>query len=61
MYFPSGILGVGFKRFGSEEKLLADPIHHLFEVYVQINRIIEEEKEVEKKAAEAAGVKQVSL
>ncbi|KAH0612443.1 uncharacterized protein H6S33_010495 [Morchella sextelata] len=53
-----GILGVGFKRFGSEEKLLADPIHHLFEVYVQINRIIEEEKEVEKKAAEAAGVKQ---
>lgn len=40
---------------------MADPIHHLFEVYVQINRIIEEEKEVEKKAAEAAGVKQVSL
>ncbi|KAI5837490.1 hypothetical protein DFP73DRAFT_568248 [Morchella snyderi] len=53
-----GILCVGFKRFGSEEKLLADPIHHLFEVYVQINRIIEEEKEVEKKAAEAAGAKQ---
>lgn len=54
-----GILSVGFKRFGSEQKLLNDPIHHLFEVYVEINRIIAEEKEIEKKKAEDAGEKQV--
>lgn len=54
-----GILSVGFNRFGSEQKLLDDPIHHLFEVYVEINRIIAEEKEIEKKKAEDAGEKQV--
>lgn len=56
---PLGILSVGFNRFGSEQKLLEDPIHHLFEVYVEINRIIAEEKEIEKKKAEDAGEKQV--
>lgn len=56
---PLGILSVGFNRFGSEQKLLEDPIHHLFEVYVEINRIITEEKEIEKKKAEDAGEKQV--
>lgn len=40
-----GILAVGFKRFGSEEKLLADPINHLFEVYVKVNQEITSEKE----------------
>ncbi|RPA94651.1 arginyl-tRNA synthetase [Choiromyces venosus 120613-1] len=54
-----GILGVGYKRFGSEEKLLADPINHLFEVYVAINKIAEQEKEVEKVKAEEKGEKQV--
>ncbi|XP_033635589.1 probable arginine--tRNA ligase, mitochondrial [Asterias rubens] len=33
-----GLLGVGFQRFGSEEKLSSDPIQHLFDVYVQVNR-----------------------
>ncbi|KAJ2160309.1 arginyl-tRNA synthetase [Coemansia sp. RSA 552] len=32
-----GLLAIGFERFGSEEKLVADPIGHLFEVYVAIN------------------------
>ncbi|GJJ72550.1 arginyl-tRNA synthetase [Entomortierella parvispora] len=32
-----GLLAIGFERYGSEEKLLADPIKHLFDVYVQIN------------------------
>ncbi|KAF9126075.1 hypothetical protein BGW39_006946 [Mortierella sp. 14UC] len=32
-----GLLAVGFERYGSEEKLLEDPIKHLFDVYVQIN------------------------
>jgi arginyl-tRNA synthetase len=32
-----GLLAVGFKRHGNEEALLADPIKHLFDVYVRIN------------------------
>lgn len=40
-----GVLGVGFKKYGSEEKLSKDPINHLFEVYVAINKDIEAEKE----------------
>ncbi|KAG5460118.1 MAG: hypothetical protein BJ554DRAFT_7875 [Olpidium bornovanus] len=32
-----GLLAVGYKRFGSEEELAADPIKHLFDVYVKIN------------------------
>ena len=38
-----GLLAVGFDRYGDEAKLAADPIHHLFEVYVRINKDIEEE------------------
>lgn len=38
-----GLLAVGFERYGSEEELAKDPIHHLFEVYVRINRDIEAE------------------
>ncbi|SMN19699.1 similar to Saccharomyces cerevisiae YHR091C MSR1 Mitochondrial arginyl-tRNA synthetase [Maudiozyma saulgeensis] len=38
-----GLLAVGFERYGDEEKLAQDPIHHLFEVYVRINKDIEEE------------------
>lgn len=40
-----GILAVGFQRHGNEEKLEQDPINHLFEVYVAINKEIEQEKE----------------
>ncbi|KAJ2643957.1 arginyl-tRNA synthetase [Coemansia sp. RSA 1694] len=38
-----GLLAVGFERFGSEEKLVADPIAHLFEVYVAINNAAKED------------------
>lgn len=40
-----GILAVGFKKYGDSTKLETDPINHLFEVYVQINKDITEEKE----------------
>lgn len=40
-----GILAVGYKRYGSEESLKTDPINHLFEVYVKINKDITDEKE----------------
>ncbi|EJS42301.1 YDR341C [Saccharomyces arboricola H-6] len=38
-----GLLAVGFERYGNEEDLVKDPIHHLFDVYVRINKDIEEE------------------
>ncbi|KAF6827798.1 arginyl-tRNA synthetase, partial [Colletotrichum plurivorum] len=40
-----GLLALGFDRFGSEEALAADPINHLYEVYVKINAAMSEEKE----------------
>ena len=33
-----GLLAVGYTRYGDEEKLVADPIHHLFDIYVAINK-----------------------
>lgn len=45
-----GVLAVGFERYGSEEQLVTDPIQHLFEVYVQINKDMEAEKEASKEA-----------
>ncbi|CCH62460.1 hypothetical protein TBLA_0H01730 [Henningerozyma blattae CBS 6284] len=38
-----GVLAVGFEKYGSEEELAKDPVHHLFEVYVKINKDIENE------------------
>lgn len=34
----SGLLAVGFNRFGNELKLRDRPIRHLFDVYVAINQ-----------------------
>ncbi|XP_020773912.2 probable arginine--tRNA ligase, mitochondrial [Boleophthalmus pectinirostris] len=33
-----GLLGAGFTQFGSYSKLKDNPLQHLFEVYVQVNR-----------------------
>ncbi|KAJ2259671.1 arginyl-tRNA synthetase [Coemansia sp. RSA 376] len=38
-----GLLAVGFERFGNEEQLVADPIQHLFEVYVAISAAAKED------------------
>ncbi|KAL3471933.1 hypothetical protein BJX99DRAFT_236443 [Aspergillus californicus] len=38
-----GLLANGYKKFGDEEKLLQDPINHLFDVYVKINAIMSEQ------------------
>ncbi|WWC71315.1 arginine-tRNA ligase [Kwoniella pini CBS 10737] len=40
-----GLLSIGFDRYGDEEELLKDPIHHLFQVYVKINNAKAEQKE----------------
>ncbi|TID29503.1 hypothetical protein CANINC_001898 [Pichia inconspicua] len=46
-----GVLAVGFKKYGSEAELEANPIQHLFDVYVKINNDIKKEQE----EAEAKG------
>jgi arginyl-tRNA synthetase len=40
-----GLLALGFDRYGSDEQLEKDPINHLYEVYVQINKDVTAEKE----------------
>ncbi|XP_042299194.1 probable arginine--tRNA ligase, mitochondrial isoform X2 [Sceloporus undulatus] len=45
-----GLLGAGFQRFGSEEKLRSNPLQHLFEVYVQVNKASKEEEDIKKQA-----------
>ena len=42
-----GLLAVGFAKYGDEKKLARDPIRHLFDVYVRVNKDIEREKEEE--------------
>ncbi|WFD19203.1 arginine--tRNA ligase [Malassezia caprae] len=38
-----GLLALGWRRFGDEAKLQADPVQHLFDVYVEINKLASEE------------------
>ncbi|KAI9190122.1 arginyl-tRNA synthetase [Blastocladiella emersonii ATCC 22665] len=45
-----GLLAVGFARHGDETKLKADPIRHLFDVYVQINKDAEADSAVHDEA-----------
>ncbi|KZT54638.1 arginyl-tRNA synthetase [Calocera cornea HHB12733] len=42
-----GLVAVGFERYGSEEALKTDAIHHLYDVYVKINRDGDPEKAVQ--------------
>jgi arginyl-tRNA synthetase len=62
-----GLLALGFGKYGDEKALEADPIQHLYEVYVKINQEVKAEDEkiaaldAEKKEAEAAELRQQSL
>lgn len=49
-----GLLALGFEKYGDEEALKADPINHLYEIYVRINKDLTEEKD-QIKELEAAG------
>lgn len=40
-----GLLAVGYGKYGDEKELQADPIGHLFQVYVKINQDMKAEKE----------------
>lgn len=54
-----GVLAVGFEKFGEEAKLVEEPIGHLFDVYVKINKIIgEEEDKIKAKEAEIQAKKE---
>uniref|UniRef100_A0A0E9S0U0 Arginyl-tRNA synthetase catalytic core domain-containing protein n=1 Tax=Anguilla anguilla TaxID=7936 RepID=A0A0E9S0U0_ANGAN len=41
-----GLLGAGFQNFGSEEKLRVNPLQHLFDVYVRVNREAESDESI---------------
>uniref|UniRef100_A0A8C6SRE4 Probable arginine--tRNA ligase, mitochondrial n=1 Tax=Neogobius melanostomus TaxID=47308 RepID=A0A8C6SRE4_9GOBI len=45
-----GLLGAGFIRFGSHSKLKNNPLQHLFEVYVQVNREAEHNENLRQEA-----------
>jgi len=47
-----GKLAVGFEKWGDEEKLKAEPLRHLYEVYVKVNKACDEDAELNKKAHE---------
>ncbi|XP_017653053.1 probable arginine--tRNA ligase, mitochondrial isoform X1 [Nannospalax galili] len=47
-----GLLGTGFQLFGYEEKLQSNPLQHLFEVYVQVNKEVADDKNIAKLAHE---------
>ncbi|XP_032131184.1 probable arginine--tRNA ligase, mitochondrial isoform X2 [Sapajus apella] len=47
-----GLLGTGFQLFGYEEKLQSNPLQHLFEVYIQVNKEAADDKSVAKLAQE---------
>uniref|UniRef100_A0A5F9C106 Probable arginine--tRNA ligase, mitochondrial n=1 Tax=Oryctolagus cuniculus TaxID=9986 RepID=A0A5F9C106_RABIT len=47
-----GLLGTGFQLFGYEEKLQSNPLQHLFEIYVQVNKEAADDKSVAKSAQE---------
>jgi len=40
-----GLLALGFNKYGDEKALEADPINHLFNVYVQINKDMGEQED----------------
>ncbi|KAJ2557834.1 arginyl-tRNA synthetase [Coemansia sp. RSA 1933] len=45
-----GLLAIGFARFGSEEGLAADPIAHLYEVYVAVNTAAKSDPNIDNEA-----------
>ncbi|XP_006870691.1 PREDICTED: probable arginine--tRNA ligase, mitochondrial [Chrysochloris asiatica] len=47
-----GLLGTGFQLFGYEEKLQSNPLQHLFDVYVQVNKEAADDKNVAQSAHE---------
>ena len=51
-FIKIGLLAVGFEKYGDEAKLISDPIHHLYQVYVKINAEAKLDKDIDRKANE---------
>jgi arginyl-tRNA synthetase len=47
-----GLLAVGFEMFGDEKLLQEDPIQHLFDIYVKVNKVKEEDETIDERARE---------
>jgi len=47
-----GKLAVGFAKWGDEEKLKSEPLRHLYEVYVKVNKACSEDPVLDKEAHE---------
>lgn len=45
-----GLLAVGFKRYGDQELLKKDPIMHLFNIYVKVNKAAEQDDTIKEEA-----------
>ncbi|XP_028253351.1 putative arginine--tRNA ligase, mitochondrial [Parambassis ranga] len=45
-----GLLGAGFGQFGCQDKLKQNPLQHLFEVYVQVNKEAEHNEDMKQAA-----------
>jgi arginyl-tRNA synthetase len=45
-----GLLAIGFSRYGDEEKLKTNPIRHLYDVYVNINKEAEKDPSIHEQA-----------
>lgn len=45
-------MAVGFKKYGDRKQLELDPIHHLYQVYVQINADAKLDKDIDRQANE---------
>ncbi|XP_059211658.1 probable arginine--tRNA ligase, mitochondrial [Centropristis striata] len=45
-----GLLGAGFSQFGCQEKLKQNPLQHLFEVYVKVNKEAEHNEDINQAA-----------
>nr|XP_046229057.1 probable arginine--tRNA ligase, mitochondrial [Scatophagus argus] len=45
-----GLLGVGFGQFGCQEQLKQNPLQHLFEVYVRVNKEAEHNEDMKQAA-----------
>ncbi|XP_040206016.1 probable arginine--tRNA ligase, mitochondrial isoform X2 [Rana temporaria] len=48
--FQFGLLGAGFNKYGCEEKLRANPLQHLFEVYVKVSATAEKDDDIKQSA-----------
>ena len=53
-----GLLANAFEAYGSEEKLKQDPIGHLFDIYVEINKVSTPEQDVIKEKKEQLKLKE---